>query len=285
MLHFKDPQVTRDSSNPHNFLMKSLIELSRIINWHTGLVVLLAAISTWLCARFGWLADLPANLIAVAIIFPIVFSINAAYRRREDALSNFASLKASALAILFAHRDWVPGGRGEEARRFRMLNAALFRDIHSYFSTAKPDRELGNSIITTFSDISRSVESLRAAGVPANEISRVNQYLRGMMFDYEKLRNILHYRTPVSLRSYSTVFLNAFPILYGPYFAFLGDKYHTLTGYFVAVIYSVVLVSLDHIQDDLENPFDGQGVDDVDLSLPEDYHVLREDGAKTQERQ
>ena len=34
---------------------------------------------------------LPTGLIGIAIVFPIVFSINAAYHRREEALGYFAA--------------------------------------------------------------------------------------------------------------------------------------------------------------------------------------------------
>jgi predicted membrane chloride channel (bestrophin family) len=110
--------------------------------------------------------------------------------------------------------------------------------------------------------------------VATGEISRINQYLRSMIIEFEKMRNILQYRTPISLRAYSQVFLNIFPILFGPYFAKLCNDSYMAVGYGVAVIYSVVLVSLDNIQEDLENPFDCEGEDDVDLDVAEQYRML-----------
>jgi hypothetical protein len=38
-------------------------------------------------------------------------------------------------------------------------------------------------------------------------------------------------------------------------------------GYLVAVVFSLVLVSLDNIQDALENPYDTVGEDDIDLDV------------------
>ena len=95
-----------------------------------------------------------------------------------------------------------------------------------------------------------------------------------MIIEFEKMRNILQYRTPVSLQAYSQVFLNIFPILFGPYFAKLCNDSYLAVGYGVAVIYSVVLVSLDNIQEDLENPFDGVGDDDVNLDVAGQYQHL-----------
>ena len=95
-----------------------------------------------------------------------------------------------------------------------------------------------------------------------------------MIIEFEKMRNILLYRTPISLRAYSQIFLNIFPVLFGPYFAKLCNDSYQAVGYGVAVIYSVVLVSLDNIQEDLENPFDGVGDDDVNLDVAEQYSAL-----------
>ena len=58
-----------------------------------------------------------------------------------------------------------------------------------------------------------------------------------MITEFERMRNIAIYRTPVSLRAYSVVFLNVFPIAFGPYFATLCAKSESFpaVGYMVAV--------------------------------------------------
>ena len=85
------------------------------------------------------------------------------------------------------------------------------------------------------------------------------------MTNFEKMRNIAVYRTPRSLRAFTRFFLSSFPILFGPYFAFLASTSFPTVGYCIALIYSLVLVGLDNIQEDLENPYDGIGVDDIDF--------------------
>jgi len=39
----------------------------------------------------------------------------------------------------------------------------------------------------------------------------------------------------------------------------------------MVALYSIVLVGLDNIQDELENPYDGIGPDDLHLDIAEDY--------------
>jgi hypothetical protein len=88
-------------------MIKTLRRFSLIINLKALLVTLAAVLSTYLCKRYGLAANLPLTLVATAVIFPIVFSISGAYKRRENALHQYGALKAHAKAIFFAVRDWL----------------------------------------------------------------------------------------------------------------------------------------------------------------------------------
>ena len=58
------------------------------------------------------------------------------------------------------------------------------------------------------------------------------------------------------------------PILYGPYFAAIGKEYSAQwLMYVMPVLLTVVLTSLDNIQEHLENPFDQIGEDDVAINV------------------
>lgn len=261
--------------------MKTIKHFVGIIDAHTVVVTALALLSTWLCLHFNLAADIPTGLIGIAIIFPIVFSINAAYRRREEALKAFASLKAHAIAIFYAHRDWVPEGKGvDHAPRARQAILDLLTGIREYFSWGWPDNSDPNlaDVYGRFSTFSKSIETARADGLTSGEASRSNQYMRAMMIEFERMRNILAYRTPVALRAYSKVFLNIFPILFGPYFAYIAESKseYPAMGYAVAVLYSLVLVSLDNIQERLEIPFDSVGKDDLRLDVGPLYSPVLE---------
>lgn len=254
--------------------MQTIKQFSKIIDTHTGLVTLLALVVVYLCRQLNFLVDLPTTLIGIAVVFPLVFSINSAYKRREDALRAFASLKAHAVALVFAHREW-PEDESGHVERARNLVQRLLTAVSHHFATNDHDQSQSKKrVYALFTEFSRSHEMLRAAGVPANEISRANQYLRQIIIDFERMNNIASYRTPLALRAYSRLFLNLFPILFGPYFATIAYPDHPVAGYVVAVLYSLVLVSLDNIQDDLENPFDGLGADDLRLDVADEYTQL-----------
>jgi predicted membrane chloride channel (bestrophin family) len=251
--------------------MHALRDFSKIVTIHTVIVIVLSCIATFACLHFDIIVDLPTGIIGIAIVFPIVFSINAAYRRREEALRYFGSLKAHAVALFYAHRDWVPEENSEHSDRMKSLIDRLLQAIKEYFLAEGDDRARFEEVYSTFSQVSGSMEKLRDVGVSGTEISRCNQYLKQMMIEFERMRNIHLYRTPTTLRAYSQVFLNIFPIIFAPYFATLSDEYSIASGYVVAVLYSLILVSLDNIQEDLEDPFDQIGVDDLNLDVVGHY--------------
>ena len=259
-------------------MRKTFKDFLEVVEWRTWAVVGLAVISTYLCSRWGWEADVPAGLIGLAVVFPIVFSINAAYRRREEVLRYFGGLKGHAIALYYAHRDWAPL-EGEEyvqhIQEHRKNVQHLIEAIRDHFlEDGGRKQETFEEIFRVFSRISVSIEVLRAEGVSPTEISRMNQYLSKMMIDFEKMNNILVYRTPASLRAYSTIFLHAFPILFGPFFAQIAADSFLSVGYLVAIVYSLVLVTLDNVQADLEDPFDQVGTDDVNFNVFREYEPI-----------
>ncbi len=257
--------------------MKTLKNFLKIVDHHTLIITALAFLTTFIARKLGILFEIPTNLIGIAIIFPIVFSISGAYRRRENALQQFATIKGHAAALYYAHRDWLPQDLdGIHSQRGADLVHELLQNMAVYFihCTNEDDSQDLSNVYATFDAFSRSHETLRQAGLPGNEISRANQYLRAMIIEFEKMRNIARYRTPVALRAYSRLFINVFPIFFAPYFAQLAYPEYPFAGYVVAFLYSFVLVSLDNIQDNLENPYDGIGSDDLRLDVANKYVAM-----------
>jgi hypothetical protein len=87
--------------------VRALRSLCLIVDLKTVAVGAMAVASTYLCGRFGLIAEFPLTLIATAVVFPIVFSIGGAYKRREAALDEYGSIKTHGRAIYFAARDWI----------------------------------------------------------------------------------------------------------------------------------------------------------------------------------
>jgi len=236
-----------------------------IFNLKTLGIAGLAALSTWLSFHYNVTADFPLTLITTAIVFPLVFSIGGAYKRREEALDQYGSIKAHGRAIYFAARDWLAEGNDPAKERVRDLMGQLLRECRTLFTGKLKDLPANEKhVYATFSELSSFIKTdLRGRGLASGEVSRCNQYLSKMILAFENVKHIFQYRTPRSLRAYSDVFIVVLPILYGPYFAHLALEFQQGLTYLMPVLFSVILVSLDNIQMHLENPFDQIGDDDV----------------------
>lgn len=223
-------------------------------------------VSTWLCNRYNIIADFPLTLVGIAIVFPVVFSIDSAYRRRERALCMLSDFKAHVLAIYLASRDWLEGNEDFEIEVKQKL-MELYSSIREIFTNESTKDQ--SVIYQKISELSELMKKFRELELPSGEISRVSQYISKITVDVENLITILRYRTPITLRAYSKVFIYTFPILYGPYFASVSAHYSPYLEYTMPIVFSFILVSLDNIQSHLEDPFDQVGEDDVVFDVEE----------------
>lgn len=244
--------------------MRYLRRLAVVINAKAVIISALAVGSMVICRRYGLTADFPLTLIATAVIFPIVFSIGGAYKRREAALDEYSGVKAHGRALYFAARDWLEESDPAMLEEIKRLLGELMRNCRSLFSSPLDDMEAHeNAVYRGFSDLSLFIKGMRQRGLASGEVSRCNQYLSKMFYSFESLKHIYQYRTPVTLRSYSQIFIFILPILYGPYFVEIAQDYSAGLEFLMPILFALILVGLENIQNHLENPFDQVGEDDV----------------------
>jgi hypothetical protein len=247
-----------------------------IINYKTLIITALSILSTYLCIRYGFTANFPDMLVGVAIVFPVVFSIGSAFTRRETALQRLADFKGHAIAIYYASRDWCPDKNHDLQQQMKELIHEIMKLMKNMFLTAHDTNWHTNEVkmYLLFSKLSELIMEFRKYGVQSGEISRLSQYLSKIIIAFDNMKIIHNYRTPITLRMYSKVFIYIFPIIYGPYFASMVKNFSPSLEYVMPVLYSFILVSLDNIQDHLENPFDDVGEDDINIDADQTTVLL-----------
>lgn len=248
--------------------MKKLKRVLVIINLKSLIITILAVVSTYLCKRFDIVAEFPMTLVATAVVFPIVFSISGAYKRRENALTKYSSMKANGRALFFAARDWIKDSDDETQKKAKELLGNLLTASRDLFNGPIPTmREREDAVYRLFSHLSKFISiDLGNKGLPSGELSRANQYLCKMMVAFEDAKHIYMYRTPRTLSAFSDFFVTVLPILYGPYFVAIAMDFSYGLVYVMPVLFTIILVSLDNIQEQLENPFDQIGEDDIQIN-------------------
>ena len=73
----------------------SLARYLTIINYRTLIVLILSIAVPYIAYEFGIVYNLDLTLISIAIIFPLVFTIRGAFRRREKALEHLSRFRSS----------------------------------------------------------------------------------------------------------------------------------------------------------------------------------------------
>ena len=240
-----------------------LTRITLVVDRKSFFIVFMAIGSMLLCRHFDIEADFPLTLISTAIVFPIVFSIGGAYKRREHALAEYGNIKAHGRAIYFAVRDWMPEAREESLVRAREGLSELMVSMRTLFTEPieRMDRN-ERAVYAAFARLSLLIKvDMRQGGLSAGECSRCNQFLSKMLIAFENIKHIYQYRTPRSLRAYSDFFILVIPVLYGPYFVASSANYSAGLEYVMPILFALIFGGLDNIQDHLENPFDQIGVD------------------------
>lgn len=257
---------------------KTLRRTASIISKRTFIVMALAIASTYICLTYNISADFPLTLMSTAVIFPIVFSIGGAYKRREAALDQYGAIKAHGKSIFYAARDWPENPSPVALQNIRQELVTLLGACRTLFTSPKNEMDQHEkAVYESFSKLSRLIRvELRERGLASGEVSRCNQFLSKMLGSFEKVKHVFQYRTPRTLRAFSDVFITLLPALYGPYFAAVAADYSSpALAYVLPILFAFVLTSLDNIQIHLENPFDQIGEDDVIINVEKFDERLR----------
>jgi predicted membrane chloride channel (bestrophin family) len=248
----------------YSYAMKILKSAMIILSPNSVIIALLSILTTYFCIQYEVYAEFPLTLIGIAVVFPIVFSISGAYARREQALKFYATLKGNGRGIYFIARDWTPDTDKQHLDRLRYILMGILGGLrHMFMMKVEESEDKEKYVYKKFSELSLYLKDSQTHGMSTSMASRGYQYMGLMMDSFEGMKHIYEYRTPVTLRAYSKIFAYSLPIIYSPYFANLAQDIPFYLFFIVPFLFSITLVSLENIQDHLENPFDMVGEDDV----------------------
>ncbi len=234
----------------------------QIINIRTFQVLLICLAISFLVIQYRIKYNYDLTVISIAIIFPLVFTIRAAFRRREKALEHLSRFKAS---MLIVHYCFQRSKKLTEEKKWVIRNMLV---------------QISDSLVTKLSKHSNDQTELRAnlaaafqfiqdhkEEISTSEAMKIFRFMKDVHTTIENLIAIDTHRTPISLRAYCQVFIYFFPVIYTP--ALLHRLEHNSPDwvvYALSVITGFILISLFNVQDEMEHPFDQQGLDDIRLS-------------------
>lgn len=191
-------------------------------SWHALFMVVATATATLFCAKglLDFSFDFSMSIVAVGTVFPLVFSMQASFSRRERALSALARLKGTIFSTYLIFKTFDRTGDGEIAAKVEGLFLRLSQDIEWYMKSHN-SAEAGHVVYDGFTALAlKTRELLPKTGYSKpgeGGLSRLQVYIRDMMSDFEELRAVRDTETPIGLRLFCFALIHLSPILLAPY--------------------------------------------------------------------
>ena len=236
-----------------------MIKFVGIINHRTLIAMTIALVSLFICYRYTLIYNIDLTLISIAIIFPLVFTIRGSFWRRENALEYLSLFRGALKALYYCFMG---------NKKMDQANKDIISDLLSDISNSVMAHLNGNNYETEKIDrITHQVfEFTEEKKEFLSERLRIRIY-RFMGNVHESIDNLIAihiHRTPISLKAYCEAYIYIFPLVYTPTIINkVGlDSPATIT-YFIVLLSQFMLISLYNIQDQLEYPFDKDGLDDI----------------------
>ena len=233
-----------------------------ILNRKTLYALLISLIVLFLSYKFSITYNIDLTLISIAIIFPLVFTIRGAFRRREKALEHLSLFRGSLKTV----ENIVRGSKLEESDIKKSLDliTKCSKGLIDYLSDVVPTTKSHDDNIEELYSFLLSKRDVIGGGT----LQKVSRFLKDTYDSADNLVGIHTHRTPISLKAYCLIFVYIFPAIYTPTIINkIGIDNPPYLTYFIVILSQFILISLYNIQDQMEYPFDKEGIDDIDLDL------------------
>ena len=201
------------------------------------------------------------TLISIAIIFPLVFTIRGSFRRREKALEHLSEFRSTLKTFSYFMRsnEKLTEEDQEDASKM-MIN--LSNTLMTHLKSNEMDTTDIDTCMLGFYEYVNSKEGK----ISSKSKERLFRIMKDLHETIENVHAINIHRTPISLKAYCLIFIYIFPLIYAPTIIHkVGPDKGSWITYFIVLMSQFILISLYNIQNQLEYPFDDDGMDDIKL--------------------
>jgi len=232
-----------------------------IINSKTLIALGISILVLFFAEKYSIDYEIDLTLISIAIIFPLVFCIRSAFRRREKALEHLSQFRSNLRTI--EHYVKMSKLSDEKLEDFSNLIIKLETDFLDELSKSTIDLKKIDKNTQGIFDFLKNNDEEISGGIRQKAI----RFLRDVSDGQDNLIAIYLHRTPISLKAYCLIFIYLFPLVYTPTIIHKmgNDSDAMILTSFVVLLSEFILISLYNIQDQMEYPFDDDGLDDIQL--------------------
>jgi ABC-type multidrug transport system fused ATPase/permease subunit len=236
-----------------------------ILNARTAYAIGISLLVSYATLAFDFQYNYDLALISIAIIFPLVFTIRSAFRRREKALEYLSRFKAGLITVRdsFLENRKLDNNSKEEAQR---IVREISTTLNNYLGNRTTSKEQVHGKIEKVSEFIQKNNEFIGSGTAL----KIFRFMKEVHYSSENIIAVNQHRTPIAMRAYCLIFIYIYPFIYTP------ALYHKLHDgislneswivYLLSAISTFILISLYNVQDQMENPFDQKGLDDIRLN-------------------
>ncbi len=236
-----------------------------ILNSRTLFAIGISLLVSYLTLAQEFQYNYDLALISIAIIFPLVFTIRSAFSRREKSLEYLSKFKAGLITIDHCFQENKKLDT-EKKIEIQAIIQAIPDFLLEYLGPKTCTQEkLNGEVGKIFLFIKQNNEQI------GNGTSiKIFRFMKDVHESLSNIEAVNNHRTPIAIRAYCLIFIYMYPIIYTP------ALYHKLHDgislneswivYLLSAISTFILISLYNVQDQMENPFDQHGLDDIRLN-------------------
>ena len=234
-----------------------------IINHRTLLTLILSILMPLLAYHFEVIANIDLTLLSIAIIFPLVFTIRGAFRRREKALEHLSRFRASLKTVINILNSSIKVPQEEKEQASEILHA-VNENLFNHLKTKEENFISFDRKVEEFYTFIETKSAIIGNGTREKSL----RFFKDTIESADNLIAIHSHRTPVSLKAYCLIFIYIFPIIYTPTIINkIGYDNPSWLTFFIVILSEFILISLYNIQDQMEYPFDDEGLDDIKFNI------------------
>ena len=202
-----------------------------ILNSRTLFAILISIIVPIIAYRFNITYNIDLTLISIAIIFPLVFNIRGAFRRREKALEHLSLYRASLKTV----ENIISSSKLEidEINQGTELIKKSNQGLIDFLSNIENDTTIHDKNINELFEFLNSKKIIIGNGV----LQKALRFLKDTIDSADNLVGIHRHRTPISLKAYCLMFVYIFPLIYTPTIIFkIGIDNPPYLTYFIVIL-------------------------------------------------
>ena len=232
-----------------------------LFNYRTIIMIMVSIISCWVAIRFNIQIHSHLMLYSLIIAFPMIFSLQAAFKRREKALeymSKFMAGLQSSWECFLLSKDTTTEQKTEAKQKFTRASDAMLDHLRN-------GQPMIQDVYGFINDLQGFLRHNRS-DIGGRVLLKMGRYMKDVYASVAYLESQKTHRTMATLRALSYLTIHLFPIFQAGILlnVFQSDNPEWLL-FPVSICTSIILITLYNTQVNIEYAFDEKGLDDIKI--------------------